>query len=52
MKIYQIHKSSGEWEDGYNIIVGSYLKFNKAKEEKRKTPNRRTYAYFESTEMR
>lgn len=34
MKIYQIHKSGGEWEDRYDIIVGSYLNFNKAKEEK------------------
>lgn len=34
MKIYQIHKSGGEWEDRYDMIVGSYLSLNKAKEEK------------------
>lgn len=34
MKIYQIHKSGGEWEDRCDIIVGTYLNFNKAKAEK------------------
>lgn len=34
MKIYQIHKTGGEWEDRYDMIVGSYLNLNKAKEEK------------------
>lgn len=34
MKIYQIHKSGGEWEDKYDIIVGSYLSLDKAKAEK------------------
>lgn len=34
MKIYQIHKSGGEWEDRYDIIVGSYLKLSEAIKEK------------------
>lgn len=25
MKIYQVHRSGGEWEDYYNYIVASYL---------------------------
>ena len=25
MKIYQVHKSGGKWEDYYNYIVASYL---------------------------
>lgn len=25
MKIYQVHRSGGEWEDYYNCIVASYL---------------------------
>lgn len=34
MKIYQIHKSGGEWEDRYDMIVGSYLKLSDAIKEK------------------
>lgn len=30
MKIYQIHKSGGEWEDYYDIIVASYVNEDKA----------------------
>lgn len=33
MKIYQIHKSGGEWEYRYDIIVGSYSKLRKAEVE-------------------
>ena len=33
MKIYQIHKTGGEWEDFYDIIVGSYLSKEKAEKE-------------------
>ena len=34
MKIYQLHKSGGEWEDAYDIIIGSYLKKERAEEKK------------------
>ena len=30
MKIYQIHKYGGEWEDAYDDIVGSYLRKERA----------------------
>lgn len=30
MKIYQIHETGGEWEDSYDLIVGSYLSPRKA----------------------
>ena len=32
MKIYQIHKYGGEWEDSYDYIVGSYLYRHRAEE--------------------
>ena len=34
MKIYQIHKYGGHWEDRYDYIVGSYLSEAKAIKEK------------------
>lgn len=34
MKIYQLHKYSGEWEDFCDRIIGSYLKKERAEEEK------------------
>ena len=34
MRIYQIHKCGGQWEDSYDYIVGSYLKKERAEEEK------------------
>lgn len=34
MKIYQIHEYYGEWEDFHDIIIGSYLKKERAEEEK------------------
>ena len=34
MKIYQIHKIGGQWEDSYDYIIGSYLKKERAEEEK------------------
>lgn len=34
MKIYQLHKRGGEWEDSYDYIVGSYLRKERAEEEK------------------
>ena len=36
MKIYQIHKYGGQWEDRYDYIIGSYLKKERAEEEKTK----------------
>jgi hypothetical protein len=33
MKIYQIHKYGGEYEDYYDYIVGSYLRKERADEE-------------------
>ena len=32
MKIYQIHKYGGEWEDAYDYLVGSYLRKERAEE--------------------
>ena len=32
MKIYQIHKYGGEWEDYYDYIVGSYIRKERAEE--------------------
>lgn len=34
MKIYQLHKYSGEYEDFYDDIIGSYMKKERAEEEK------------------
>ena len=34
MKIYQIHKCGGQWEDSYDYIVGSYLHKEKAEMQK------------------
>ena len=39
MKIFQIHRRGGEWEDYYDIIHSSYLKAEKALEEKIKLDN-------------
>lgn len=36
MKIYQLHEFGGEWEDRYDIIIGSYLRKERAEEEKGK----------------
>lgn len=36
MKIYQLHKFGGEWEDSYDYIIGSYLRKERAEEEKLK----------------
>lgn len=36
MKIYQLHKYGGEWEDSFDIIIGSYLRKERAEEEKTK----------------
>ncbi len=36
MKIYQLHKYGGEWEDSFDIIIGSYLRKERAEEEKAK----------------
>ena len=33
MKIYQLHKYGGEWEDYRNYIIGSYLHKERAEEE-------------------
>ena len=40
MKIYQLHKYSGEWEDFRDHIIGSYLRKERAKEEKAKSEAR------------
>lgn len=34
MRIYQLHEYSGEWEDFTDRIIGSYLREDRAKEEK------------------
>lgn len=34
MKIYQLHEYSGEWEDFRDYIIGSYLRKERAEEEK------------------
>lgn len=34
MKIYQLHKYGGEWEDAYDEIIGTYLYQIRAEEEK------------------
>ena len=36
MKIYQLHKYSGKWEDFEDRIIGSYLRKQRAEEEKAK----------------
>jgi hypothetical protein len=36
MKIYQLHKHGGEWEDYRDVIIGSYLRKERAEEEKLK----------------
>ena len=36
MKIYQLHEYSGEWEDYRDRIIGSYLRKERAEEEKAK----------------
>ena len=36
MKIYQLHEYSGEWEDFHDRIIGSYLRKERAEEEKAK----------------
>jgi hypothetical protein len=33
MKIYQLHKYGGEWEEAYDYIIGSYLRKERAEEE-------------------
>lgn len=34
MLIYQLHKYGGQWEDSFDYIIGSYLKKERAEEEK------------------
>lgn len=36
MKIYQLHECGGEWEDYHDYIIGSYLRKERAEEEKAK----------------
>lgn len=36
MKIYQLHEYGGQWEDSFDYIIGSYLKKERAEEEKAK----------------
>ena len=36
MKIYQLHKYGGEWEDAYDYIIGTYSLKKRAEEEKLK----------------
>lgn len=40
MKIYQLHEYSGEWEDYRDRIIGSYLRKERAEEEKAKAEAR------------
>ena len=34
MKIYQLHECGGEWENYHDYIIGSYLRKERAEEEK------------------
>lgn len=34
MIIYQLHKTGGQWEDYFDYIIGSYLRKERAEEEK------------------
>lgn len=34
MIVYQLHKCGGEWEDSFDYIIGSYLRKERAEEEK------------------
>lgn len=36
MLIYQLHEYGGQWEDSFDYIIGSYLKKERAEEEKAK----------------
>ena len=36
MKIYQLHKYGGKWEEAYDYIIGSYFRKERAEEEKMK----------------
>ena len=36
MKIYQLHKYGGEFEEAYDYIIGSYFRKERAEEEKMK----------------
>lgn len=36
MKIYQLHEYGGEWEDYHDYIIGTYLRKERAEEEKAK----------------
>lgn len=36
MVVYQIHEAGGEWEDKYDMIVGTYLSERKAEVERQK----------------
>lgn len=36
MKIYQLYKCGGDWEDSYESVIGSYFKKERAEEEKTK----------------
>lgn len=42
MKIYQLHKYGGEWEDYRDYIIGSYLRKERAEEEMAKAQNEET----------
>lgn len=49
MKIYQLHKYGGEWEDAYDHIIGSYLHKERAEEAmaEKHASNRREQEYAE-----
>ena len=42
MKIYQLHEYGGGWEDSYDRIIGSYLRRERAEEEKIKAEIKET----------
>lgn len=48
MKIYQLHEHSGEWEDYRDRIIGSYLRKERAEEEKTKAEAREKEAMEQS----
>ena len=51
MKIYQVHKSGGEWEDYYHYIVASYLHEENAIKKKRRTCTQRNEIEGQSRRM-
>lgn len=52
MKIYQLHEYSGEWDCFQDIIIGSYLKKERAEEEMEKAKTKEKYLMAHSDKCR